>query len=163
MKDLPSMIETNIPIEPTPMFVSFYEEARTGSILQTEGNTALALLGRLRQICCYPRLIEPSYSDKNDAKIIRLLEILLSIRELGEDKVIIFSSYTKSLDLLQSIIKRQLGNPYVEIIDGRISNINRYQILDEFSQINGFAVLCINTFQQTVEPGSRETSYCTFL
>jgi SNF2 family DNA or RNA helicase len=144
MKDLPSMIETNVPIEPTPMFVSFYEEARTGSILQTEGNTALALLGRLRQICCYPRLIEPSYSDKNDAKIIRLLEILLSIRELGEDKVIIFSSYTKSLDLLQSIIKRQLGNPYVEIIDGRISNVNRYQILDEFSQINGFAVLCIN-------------------
>jgi len=144
MKDLPGMIETNVPIEPTPMFIDFYEEARTGSILQTEGNTALALLGRLRQICCYPRLIEPSYSDKHDAKIIRLLEILMSIRELGEDKVIIFSSYTKSLDLLQSIIKKQLGNPYVEIIDGRVSNVNRYEILDEFSQINGFAVLCIN-------------------
>lgn len=144
MKDLPGMIETNVPIEPTPTFIDFYEEARTGSILQTEGNTSLALLGRLRQICCYPRLIEPSYTDKHDAKIIRLLEILMSIRELGEDKVIIFSSYTKSLDLIQSIIKRQLGNPYVEIIDGRVSNSNRYEILDEFSQINGFAVLCIN-------------------
>ena len=144
MKDLPAIVENNVPIEPTPTFVSFYEEARTGVIAQTEGNTALALLGRLRQICCYPRLIEPTYSDKHDAKIIRLLEILASIRELGEDKVIIFSSYTKSLDLLQSVIKKQLGNPYVEVIDGRISNANRYQILDEFAQIHGFAVLCIN-------------------
>jgi SNF2 family DNA or RNA helicase len=144
MKDLPGMIENIVPIEPTPMFESFYEEARTGLIEQTEGNTALALLGRLRQICCYPKLIEPSYNDKHDAKIIRLLEILGDIRELGDDKVIIFSSYTKSLDLLQSVIKRQLGNPYVEIIDGRISNENRYQILDEFAQIKGFAVLCIN-------------------
>jgi SNF2 family DNA or RNA helicase len=144
MKDLPGMIENIVPIEPTPMFESFYEEARTGLIEQTEGNTALALLGRLRQICCYPKLIEPSYNDKHDAKIIRLLEILGDIRELGDDKVIIFSSYTKSLDLLQSVIKRQLGNPYVEIIDGRVSNENRYQILDEFAQIKGFAVLCIN-------------------
>lgn len=144
MKDLPGMIENFVPIEPTPMFESFYEEARTGLIEQTEGNTALALLGRLRQICCYPRLIEPTYTDKHDAKIIRLLEILNDIRELGEDKVIIFSSYTKSLDLLQSVIKRQLGNPYVEVIDGRVSNANRYQILDEFAQIKGFAVLCIN-------------------
>ena len=144
MKDLPAIIENNVPIEPTPTFVSFYEEARTGSIEQTEGNTALALLGRLRQICCYPRLIEPNYNDKHDAKIIRLLEILTSISELDEDKVIIFSSYTKSLDLLQSIIKRQLGNPYVEVIDGRMNNVNRYQVLDEFAQIKGFAVLCIN-------------------
>jgi SNF2 family DNA or RNA helicase len=144
MTDLPAIIENEVAIEPSPAFIAFYEEARTGSLEQTEGNTALALLGRLRQICCYPKLIDPTYSDKHDAKMIRLLEILTSINELGKDKVIIFSSYTKSLDLLQAVIRRQLGNPYVEIIDGRVSNSTRYQILDEFAQIEGFAVLCIN-------------------
>lgn len=144
MTDLPAIVENEVAIEPSPAFANFYEEARTGELEQTEGNTALALLGRLRQICCYPRLIDPTYSDKYDAKMIRLLEILKSIKEIESDKVIIFSSYTKSLDLLQAVIKRQLGNPYVEVIDGRISNSSRYQILDEFAQIKGFAVLCIN-------------------
>jgi SNF2 family DNA or RNA helicase len=144
MSDLPAIVENEVAIEPSPLFANFYEEARTGGLEQTEGNTALALLGRLRQICCYPRLIDPNYSDKHDSKMIRLLEILRAVKETGNDKVIIFSSYTKSLDLLQAVIKRQLGNPYVEVIDGRISNANRYQILDEFAQIQGFAVLCIN-------------------
>jgi SNF2 family DNA or RNA helicase len=58
--------------------------------------------------------------------------------------VIIFSSFKESLRLLSAIIKNQLGNPYVEIIDGSVTQAGRFQILDEFESINKFGVLCIN-------------------
>ena len=144
LQDLPSLIEQDEPILPSPKFAEFYESARTGKIEQTAGNSMLALLTRLRQVCCYPRLLDSDYRDSSDAKMIRLLEILSAIRENGEDKVIIFSTFTKSLDLIQGVAKRQLDNPYVEIIDGRSSNERRYQILDEFEALPGFGILCIN-------------------
>jgi SNF2 family DNA or RNA helicase len=144
MSDLPGLVEIEEPLMPTPLFCDFYESARTGQLDQVSGASILALLSKLRQICCYPRLVDPLYNDKHDSKFTRLLEILGGIQTSSEDKVIVFSSFTKSLDLIQSVIQRQLANPYVEIIDGRVTNENRYAILDEFARIEGFAVLCIN-------------------
>jgi SNF2 family DNA or RNA helicase len=143
MKDLPELIEIDEPILATDKFIDFYEKARSGEIIQTQDNHILALLTRLCQICCYPKLVDDLYKDPSDAKINRLLEILNEI-SLKNEKVIIFSSFKESLRLLSAIIKNQLGNPYVEIIDGSVTQAGRFQILDEFESINKFGVLCIN-------------------
>ncbi len=145
MKDLPELIEIDIPLEGTPEFNSFYEKIRTEALKKDSETTHLALLTKLRQICCYPKLIDSTYSDPQDSKIVRMLKILQDIKNNNNnEKVIIFSTYQKSLDLLSQIIKSQLGNPYVEIIDGRLPQEDRFMILDEFEKIENFAVLCIN-------------------
>lgn len=64
--------------------------------------------------------------------------------ESGNQKVIIFSTFTESLDLLKSIIQKQLQPSYAAIIDGRINPKSRLSILESFEEVEGFAVLCIH-------------------
>ena len=145
MKDLPELIEIEEPLMGTDTFNRFYDKTRKDYLDNNNSKTStLALLTTLMQICCYPKIIENTYSDPQDTKIVRMLEILSEIKNRKNEKVIIFSTYKKSLDLISQVIKYQLDNPYVEIIDGRLPQEDRFAILDEFQNIEDFAVLCIN-------------------
>lgn len=143
LTDLPELIEIDEPIIPTKTFAQFYENARLSLIPQTEGASPLTIVGKLQQVCCYPKLIDENYTDAHDAKILRLLEILISVRNTNSEKVVIFSTYTASINFLNSVIKRHLSNPYIGIIDGRLSPMKRQETIDYFQQIEGFAILII--------------------
>lgn len=140
-KDLPERIVIEEALAGTDQFNSIYEEVRKEAI--TNASNVLATITKLTQLCCYPRLIDKTYSDPHDAKLVRLLEILRSVQERGDQKAIIFSTYTESLDLIKAVVSRQLEPNFISTIDGRVSAQNRIAIIDSFEAIKGFAVLCI--------------------
>lgn len=140
-KELPELITINERIVPTATFCNFYEEIRKSAV--AEGKNMLSTINQFTQICCYPKLVDSTYHDSQDAKIVRLLEILTSIKETGEQKAIIFTTFTESLELLRSVIERQLKPSYISVIDGRVPPNKRMGIIANFEQVEGFAVLCI--------------------
>lgn len=75
-------------------------------LLQSEKQDSiaiLALLMRLRQICCEPRMIYEGI-DAVSSKMKACLELLLNHRENGQ-KVLLFSSFTKVFDLLEEELR----------------------------------------------------------
>ena len=139
-KDLPELISKEITLLGTNLFIDFYEQKRQ-ELLASRGNP-LEIITELTQICCYPGLKDNSYSDRYDAKINEVLEILTNIKRSGE-KVIIFSTFKDSLDLLRSVITKQLAPAYISVVDGRVSPVKRDGIISNFHLVDGFAVLCI--------------------
>jgi len=86
----------------------------------------------------------PEYSDDNDAKFMRLNEILSEIAELAQDKVIIFSTFTHSINMLSNFINRQFGKHSCAILNGSVPPQERQKLVDEFNSRPGFSVLVIN-------------------
>jgi SNF2 family DNA or RNA helicase len=140
-KDLPELVTINERILPTSTFSSFYENARKSAV--SEGKNVLSTINQFTQICCYPKLVDQSYHDSQDAKIVRLLDILTNIKNTGEQKAIIFTTFTESLELIRGVVERQLKPNYISIIDGRVAANKRMAIIANFEQVEGFAVLCI--------------------
>lgn len=141
-KDLPEKVVIEEAIAGTAQFVQIYEEIRQESL--SNSNNILATITKLAQVCCYPKLVNETYSDPHDSKIVRLLEILSNVKEYGNQKAIVFSTFTESLDLLRSITVRQLAPNYTAIIDGRVSPKSRLAIIEAFEEVEGFAVLFIH-------------------
>lgn len=68
----------------------------------------LAMLTRLRQICCDPSLVYEDYTDKS-AKLELCLEILETSLASGH-KVLLFSQFTSMLEIIEKeLIKREIG------------------------------------------------------
>lgn len=139
-KELPELISMPITLLGTAQFSSYYDSRRL-ELLRNKSNP-LASITELAQICCYPGLKDPAYSDMHDAKINSTLDILKNIKFNGE-KAIIFSTFTASLDLLRAVITKQLSPAYISTIDGRVSSAKRDLIIQNFQEVDGFAVLCI--------------------
>ena len=141
-KDLPEKVVIEEAIAGTEQFNQIYDEVRRESL--SKPNNVLATMTKLTQLCCYPKLIDSTYSDPQDAKIVRLLEILSNLKNSGNQKAIVFTTFTESLDLLKSIITRQLAPNYISVIDGRVPPRNRLAVIEAFEVVEGFAVLCIH-------------------
>lgn len=140
--DLPPLVEINEAIQPSEAFVNAYEETRKKAA--SSKTNFLVVLNELTQICCFPNLIFDGFQDSNDAKIERLTEILDELNSVGNDKVIIFSTFTKSIDILNSLINLRYGPGKSQVIDGRNAPSSRQQIIDDFNESQGFKVLIIN-------------------
>jgi SNF2 family DNA or RNA helicase len=139
-KDLPELVSKEISLLGTNLFINFYEEKRQ-EYLKSKQNT-LAAITEMAQICCYPGLKDADYIDRHDAKLNETLEILNNVKRSGE-KAIIFSTFTASLDLIRSVVTKQLAPSYISTIDGRVTSSKRDLIIANFQEIEGFAVLCI--------------------
>lgn len=139
-KDLPELITKDIALLGTNLFTNYYEMKRQEFL--TSKQNSLAAITELTQICCYPGIKDDTYVDRHDAKINETLEILSNVKRNGE-KAIIFTTFTASLDLIRSIISKQLSPNYISTIDGRVSPSKRQGIIANFEQVDGFAVLCI--------------------
>jgi len=139
-QDLPELVTKEIALLGTGLFNEFYEEKRR-EYLSTKQN-ALAAITELTQICCYPGLKDETYVDRHDAKLNELLEILANVKR-SDEKAIIFTTFTGSLDLIRSVVTKQLLPSYISTIDGRVSSSKRDAIIANFQEVEGFAVLCI--------------------
>jgi SNF2 family DNA or RNA helicase len=72
------------------------------------------------------------------------MEILSEIHEIGDDKVLIFSTFTDSIDMLMGHVSRAFGNDSVAFIDGRVTPSDRQELVDTFNSAKGFRALIIN-------------------
>ncbi len=111
---------------------------RTSKQLNQERFNLLTSLLRLRQICCHPRLVQPT-SKAPSAKAEALLELLEPLMEQGQ-KVLVFSQFVSLLDLLHDEL-RERGWP-VFFLAGETED--RGALVREFQAAEGNCIFLIS-------------------
>lgn len=144
-KDLPAKIIIPQVLELNNDESNLYEQIRIETINEFKANASLVVLSRLRLFCTHPFLIQdkPGEDPTNYSnKFKRLVEIVEEIVANGA-KILVFTSFTKMIDIIVSDIKNRFGI-YSNSIDGRTAINDRQKIIDEFSTIEGSALLALN-------------------
>ena len=141
LKDLPDKVETieyiDLSKEQKEMYLSQLRLLRneTNEMIE-EGSLdsnrikILAGLTRLRQICCDPRLIDPTYEGES-TKLDRLMEYLETARENGK-RVVLFSQFTKMLALIQERLREQDRDYFY--LDGSTPNVDRLGLTTRYNE-----------------------------
>lgn len=90
----------------------------------------LATLTRLKQICCHPAIFAKEFPEAGDsAKYEMLMELLQTLIE-GGHKTVIFSQYTKMLQIVRSDLEKE-GIRFV-YLDG--TSKNRLELVNQFNE-----------------------------
>lgn len=100
----------------------------------------LATLTRLKQICCHPAIFAKEQAEENDsAKYEMLLELLQTLID-GGHKTVIFSQYTKMLQIMRDDLLAR-GIPF-SYLDG--ASKNRLEIVKEFNEDKKIPVFLVS-------------------
>jgi SNF2 family DNA or RNA helicase len=141
LKDLPPVSEivyhcqlSNVQME---LYKSYAASARDELVKLVERDGfdkvqihVLATLTRLKQICCHPAIFAKEKAELGDsAKYDMLLELLQTLVE-GNHKTVIFSQYTRMLQIMREDFE-QRGIPFA-YLDG--STKNRLEIVKDFNE-----------------------------
>jgi superfamily II DNA or RNA helicase len=148
LKDLPARTEMNLVVELSPAERAIYEKVRMSAIgeadaiaklndIQDQRFRILALLTRLRQIACHPRMVHDTWTE-GSAKLTQLSETLLQLREEGH-RVLIFSQFVKHLALIREMMDAE-GVTY-QYLDGSTPAAARQQEVDKFQNGDATAFL----------------------
>lgn len=106
------------------------EGSRDGQFSGQSRMTALALLTRLRQICCDPRLCCEGYTGES-CKLEACVE-LLKEAATGGHKVLLFSQFTSMLALIRQRLEAEKIGCYV--LQGSTSKEQRAALVDAFNR-----------------------------
>ena len=142
--DLPERIDIPEILEMEEIEAHAYDQLRKEIAEQYGAIASLISLGKLRQFCSHPNLLE-SASDANFrkfSKFARLQELLEEILSFGE-KVLIFTSYTKMSDMIMSMATSKFG-VMAATLDGRLDISKRQPLIDQFEENSGSALLVLN-------------------
>ncbi len=90
----------------------------------------LATLTRLKQICCHPAIFAKEKPEVGDSSKYDMLMELLQTLIAGKHKTVIFSQYTRMLNIMREDLQQQ-GIPF-EYLDG--SSKNRLGIVKKFNE-----------------------------
>ena len=100
----------------------------------------LATLTRLKQICCHPAIFAKEKAEMGDsAKYDMLVELLQTLIE-GQHKTVIFSQYTRMLQIMRNDFE-QRGIRF-SYLDG--SSKNRLDIVNEFNEDKNIPVFLVS-------------------
>ncbi|MCB1110323.1 MAG: SNF2 helicase associated domain-containing protein [Chlamydiia bacterium] len=151
LDDLPPVSEnvyhcqlTNVQKE---LYKSYAESARDELVKLVERDGfdkvqihVLATLTRLKQICCHPAIFAKEKAELGDsAKYEMLLELLQTLIE-GQHKTVIFSQYTRMLQIMRDDFE-QRGIRF-NYLDG--SSKNRLDIVNEFNEDPNISVFLVS-------------------
>ena len=151
IKDLPDKVITNEYAFLEKEQAALYQSVVSDSIHKTKSAdpkmrsfVILGLLTSLKQICAHPRVYdkqspaEMKLSGKAKLLISRLKEILFN----GE-KTLVFSQYVETLECLERIIKKELGETAL-IYHGSLSQETRAEIVDKFQGDPSVRILLVS-------------------
>lgn len=140
LKELPEKIETNMILGMDSIQKKYYlsylsqfkgelEECLEEDGFNKSRIKILALLTRLRQICCTPELFIENYKGKS-TKVEALIELLEELKSSGH-RVLVFSQFIKTFE----IIKKQLDPKKITYfqIDGSTKAKKRLEMCDSFN------------------------------
>lgn len=100
----------------------------------------LATLTRLKQICCHPAIFAKDQAESGDSsKYEMLLELLQTLME-GRHKTVIFSQYTRMLNIMREDLQKQ-GIRF-EYLDG--SSKNRLNIVKKFNEDQNIPIFLVS-------------------
>lgn len=129
------------------LYKSYAESARRelSQLVQKEGFDkvqihVLATLTRLKQICCHPAIFAKETPEENDsAKYEMLIDLLHNLTE-GRHKTVVFSQYTRMLNIISRDLKKK-GIPF-EYLDG--SSKNRLDIVNRFNNDENIPIFLVS-------------------
>jgi SNF2 family DNA or RNA helicase len=129
------------------LYKSYAESARDElvKLVQRDGFDrvqihVLATLTRLKQICCHPAIFAKETPEAGDsAKYDMLLDLLQTLVE-GDHKTVIFSQYTRMLQIMKKDLE-QRGIRF-SYLDG--SSKNRLEIVKEFNEDKSISVFLVS-------------------
>ena len=145
--DLPERVDIAQPIVMTEKEALLYEDCRVGGgTVETLRSLKIDKIQKLRTFCTHPYVYSDLYDDHDpisiSTKYERLCEILDDIVKTKE-KVVIFTSFTRMIQLMVNDIKKRF-NVYTNFIDGSVDAVLRQEIVDEFEKFEGSGVLILN-------------------
>ena len=146
-EDLPERIDIPQSIVMSDDEACLYEDCRIAEETHEElKSMQLAKIQKLRTFCTHPCVYDADYMYEDptaiSTKYSRLCEILEEIFESGE-KVVIFTSFRRMIELMCSDIKKRFG-VFTSYIDGSVDSADRQKIVDEFSTFVGPGALILN-------------------
>ncbi|HBP37926.1 MAG TPA: helicase [Clostridiales bacterium] len=144
LRELPDKIETrticDMTDEQRQTYDSFLHRSRTDMEKEVSRNGyarsqifILALLTRLRQICCHPALFIKDF--QGDSGKMQLLEELLADSFSAGHRVLVFSQFTSMLELIRKSQLAQGRIPF--LIDGQVPAEERLLQVQRFNQGEG--------------------------
>lgn len=148
LKDLPARTEMNLYVELSPAERAVYDQVRMSAIgevdsiaklpeIQDQRFRILALLTRLRQLACHPKMVHESWAE-GSAKLTQLQETLQQLREEGH-RVLIFSQFVKHLALIREMLDAEKIS--YQYLDGQTSAADRQKEVDKFQNGDATAFL----------------------
>ena len=100
----------------------------------------LALLMRLRQICCHPELFLSNYNGES-SKLNQCIEIIKGAISAGH-KILLFSGYTSMLQIIERELKKEKIQ-YLKLT-GQTKVGDRIKLVDEFNENEDIKVFLIS-------------------
>ena len=100
----------------------------------------LALLTRLRQICCHPSLFLDNYEGES-SKLIQCMELIKEAIS-GEHKILLFSTYTEMFRIIEKELEKK-GIKYFKLT-GQTKTEERIELVDEFNKNKEIKVFLIS-------------------
>jgi len=139
LKDLPPRTETNLYVDLSPAERERYNRVRLSAIgeideiaqlndVKDQRFRILALMTRLRQLACSPRMIDQEWKERS-SKLELLVTTLQELREEGH-KCLVFSQFVKHLDLIREALTEE-GISF-EYLDGSTPAAERQNRVDQF-------------------------------
>ncbi len=148
LKDLPPRSEMNVYVELSPAERAVYNQVRMSAVgevdqiakladVQDQRFRILALLTRLRQLACSPKLVHDSWTERS-SKLDRLCETLRELRDEGH-RVLIFSQFVQHLTLIREMLEEEQIT--FEYLDGSTTPKARQERVDSFQNGDATAFL----------------------
>lgn len=133
--------------EQQKIYLSYLAKAKQEAMQEIEINGVekshikiLALLTRLRQICCHPSLFLEDYN-QDSSKLKQCIEIIKDGIEAGH-KILLFSGYTSMFDIIEKEILKEDINYYK--LTGKTNVNERVELVEDFNQNENVKVFLIS-------------------
>lgn len=146
-KDLPKRIDIPIPIQMTEEEALYYTNGKNkyGDMPNLKSMKIQFIQG-LRMFCTHPRVYDNKYDSVNPSDISNKYSLMCDLVDeiiLKKEKIIIFTSFNEMISIMLKDLKYRF-KIYVNYINGSVDPSERQIIVDEFSNINGAAILILN-------------------
>lgn len=148
LEQLPEKLDIHLPVSQTESEKSAYDNIIEEMQNDPDGSGILPLINKLQQFTAHPALLNPKAPtdvrslSAQSAKF-ELMLLKLDAIALSTEKVIIFATFQKAIDLVKGAVKEKYGIT-AGVIDGRTPNEERQPLIDAFSSSEGFDVLILH-------------------
>ncbi len=140
LSELPDKIESKLTCEMTPeqkkIYLAYLQKSKKEIALELESKgfekshiKILALLTRLRQICCHPSMFIENF--KGESGKMQLLEEILSSAFDSGHRVLLFSQFTGMLEIIKQFLNKQKIEYFY--LDGSTKAEDRLEMVDSFN------------------------------
>lgn len=141
LDELPDKIENNIKIafskDEEKLYIANLSQINNKlknvlDVEQIDKIQILSMMTRLRQLCCEPRILYNEIQEPS-SKMKACLDIIKKAKE-NNQKVLLFSSFTTSLNLIEKELRKEDISYYV--LTGATNKIKRHQLVNAFQNDN---------------------------